>query len=134
MVAVTADAPLKVFEPEDPSETLRGWALHATRRRLIHEHEARHFDRLRCVLGTVAACLAAAAGTSAFAAWQSSNTNAIVAVTTAAIGVGAGVLGSVMTFLDPGGRAEAHRRAAVEYKSIIRTFEAACGADNTQQP
>jgi hypothetical protein len=42
---MTSEPPLKVFEPEDARSTLQGWTLHATRRRLIHEHEGRLLDR-----------------------------------------------------------------------------------------
>jgi hypothetical protein len=119
---------LKVFEPRDSHETVRAWALHTTRRRMIHEQEARRLDWFRWVLGTVATCLAAAAGTSAFAAWQSPDPSTGAAVTTAVIGVGAAVLGSIMTFLDLGGRAEAHRRTASDYKRVMRVFEEASGS------
>jgi hypothetical protein len=117
--------PLKVFEPKDAHEAVQGWALHTTRRRKIHEAEARHLDRLRYYLGTLATCLAAVAGTSAFAGWQSGSKSIAAGVATAIVGIGAAVLGSVMTFLDLGGRAEAHRRAASAYKSIMREFEEA---------
>jgi hypothetical protein len=120
--------PLKVFEPENLEEAVQGWALHATRRRKIHEVEARHLDRLRYYLGTFSACLAAVAGTSAFAAWESNRESVAAGVVTAAVGIGAAILGSVLTFLDLGGRAEAHRRAATAYKNVLREFEEASGS------
>jgi hypothetical protein len=117
--------PLRVFEPEDPREAGQGWALHATRRRMIHEAQARHLDRWRYLLGTASACLAAIAGTSAFAAWQADADNAAAAIVTAVVGIGAAILASVLTFLDLGARAEANRRAAAAYKGVLRDYEEA---------
>jgi len=125
---MSASEPVRVFEPKDPREAVQGWALHATRRRRLHEHEARRLDRLRGWLGTTTTCLGAITGTSAFAAWQSSRDDLLLGAATAALGIAAAVLGSVLTFLDPGGRAEAHRHAAVAYKGILREFEAASAA------
>jgi len=119
--------PIKVFEPDTSQQTAQGWALHTTRRRRIHEAEARVLDLLRYWLGTVSATLAAVAGTSAFAAWQSNTESIVAGVGTAVVGVGAAVLGSALTFLDFGGRAEVHRRAATRYKDILREFEEDCG-------
>ena len=118
---------LNVFEPADRREAVEGWALHATRRRIIHEQEARRLDRLRYWLGGLSTALAAIAGTSTFAAWQSGSKNLAAAIITAAIGIGAAVVGNVVAFLDLGGRAEAHRHAAVAYKRILREFEEATG-------
>jgi len=120
-------APVKVFEPASPREALHGWALHTTRRRKVHEAEARYLDRYRYLLGTLATCFAAVAGTSAFAAWQSDTKNAAAAILTAVVGVGAALLASAVTFLDLGGRAEGHRRSAAAYKGILRDFEEATG-------
>jgi hypothetical protein len=120
-------ATLTVFEPRNAREAVQGWALHATRRRIIHEAEARRLDRLRYWLGTLSACLAAIAGTSAFAAWDSDRDSVAAGVATAIVGIGAAILASVVTFLDLGGRAEAHRRAASDYKAVLREFEAASG-------
>jgi hypothetical protein len=50
---------LNVFEPADRREAVEGWALHATRRRIIHEDEARRLDRLRYWLGGLSTALAA---------------------------------------------------------------------------
>jgi hypothetical protein len=119
---------LNVFEPKDPQEVVQGWALHATRRRKIHEAEARSLDRLRYWLGTSSACLSAITGTSAFAAWESDRHSVAAGVATAVLGIGAAILGSILTFLDPGGRAEAHRRSAVAYKNVLREFEVASGS------
>jgi hypothetical protein len=116
---------LRVFEPDDPREAGQGWALHATRRRVIHEAEARHLDRWRYVLGIASTCLAAVAGTSAFAAWQSDTDNTAAAVVTAVVGIGAAILASILTFLDLGARAEANRRAASAYKGVLRDYEEA---------
>ena len=120
-------ADLNVFEPANRREAVEGWALHATRRRIIHEDEARRLDRLRYWVGALSAALAAVAGTSAFAAWQSGSKSLAAGIITAVIGIGAAVLGNVVAFLNLGGRAESHRNAAVAYKGILRDFEEACG-------
>jgi hypothetical protein len=72
--------------------------------------------------------LAAVAGTSAFAAWQSNSESIAAGVGTVVVGAGAAVLGSALTFLDLGGRAEGHRRTAAAYKTVLRGFEEACGS------
>jgi hypothetical protein len=118
--------PLKVFIPESLRETTEGWVLHATRRRRIHEEEARILDRRRYIYGTFSACLAAIAGTSAFAAWKTSNNSTYAAVATI-FGIGAALLANALTFLDLGGRAESHRQSAVAYKDLLRDFEEAFG-------
>jgi len=123
-----------IFEPQDSTEVIQGWILHATRRRIIHEREARRFDQLRLYLGLTTSCLAAVTGTSAFAAWQREGDNAPLGVATATLGIAAAILASALTFLDPGARAEAHRRAAVAYKGILRDFEEACGVRHNGSP
>jgi hypothetical protein len=124
-----------VFTPESSGETAEGWALHATRRRKIHENEARLLDRWRYWFGSLAAAFAAVAGTSAFAAWQTDSSKSTVwAVVTAIVGIGAAVLANALAFLDFGGRAEAHRRAAVAYKDILRDFEEAFGLNENGSP
>jgi hypothetical protein len=119
--------PLSVFEPADRRETVQGWALHATRRRIIHEGEARRLDQLHNWAGVLSASLAAAAGTSAFAAWETGSKSLAAAIATAVVGIGAAVLGNVVTFLNFGARAESHRNAAAAYKNVLREFEEACG-------
>ena len=124
-----------VFTPESPGETAQGWALHATRRRKIHENETRVLDRRRYWFGSLAAAFAAVAGTSAFAAWQTDSSKSTVwAVVTAIVGIGAAVLANALAFLDFGGRAETHRRAAVAYKDILREFEEAFGLNENGSP
>jgi hypothetical protein len=118
---------LNVFEPADRRETVQGWALHATRRRIIHEGEARRLDQLHNWVGVLSASLAAVAGTSAFAAWQTGSKSLAAAIATAVVGIGAAVLGNVVTFLNFGARAESHRNAAAAYKNVLREFEEACG-------
>lgn len=119
---------LRVFEPDDPREAVQGWALHATRRRNVHEAEARFLNSVRYWLGSSSTILAAVAGTSAFAAWQSTTSSLAWAIVTAVIGIGAAILGGLLTFLDPGGLSEAHRRSATAYKSVLREFEEAAGS------
>jgi mannose-6-phosphate isomerase-like protein (cupin superfamily) len=75
------------------------------------------------------------AGTSAFAAWQTDSSKSTVwAVVTASVGIGAAVLANALAFLDFGGRAEAHRWAAVAYKDILRDFEEAFGLNENGSP
>ena len=114
---------LAVFEPSDPRECLRGWALHTTRRRQIHEAQARSLDRWNRLLGVLAAGLAAFVGTSAFAAWQTDEQSSWLAVVSAALGAAAAILAGALTFLDLGASAEAHRRAAAAYKNVLRELE-----------
>jgi hypothetical protein len=71
-----------------------------------------------------AVILAALAGSSAVAAWSSGGSSGGLALLSAFIAVGATVLTAVVTFLDLGGRAERHRRAAAECKRILRRLEA----------
>jgi hypothetical protein len=89
--------------------------------RLIHEDAARRVQTLHYGLGGPAVILAALAGSSAVAAWGSSGGRALLS---AVIAVGATALTAVVTFLDLGGRAERHRRAAAECKRILRRLEA----------
>jgi hypothetical protein len=117
---------LPVFQPEHPREAAQGWALHATRRRRIHEDEARHQNRLRYWLGGPSAGLAAVAST--LAAWHSTTDNETVAVFAAGTALCAAVLAAVLTILDPGGQSEAHRRAATAYKSFLRDYEEEVGS------
>jgi hypothetical protein len=116
---------LSVFDPKDAVQALQGWALHTSRRRIIHEMHARFLDMQRLALGTLSTVLAAVAGTSAFAAWQSEGDSTAAAVVTVVVGIGAAILANVLTFLDPGARAEANRRAAVAYKDVLRDYEIA---------
>jgi hypothetical protein len=90
---------LRVFEPESPREAVEGWALHATRRRMIHEQESRRLQHWHYALGTISACLAAVAGTSAFAAWQTGTKSIGAAVATACVGIGAAIIANALTFI-----------------------------------
>lgn len=119
---------LPVFEPKDRAEVIEGWALHATRRRKAHEEQSRRLDRWNYILGTTSAALVAAVGTSAFAGWQAHARSIVAGVITAFFGVAAAVLASALTFLNLGGRAEAHRRAATAYKKVLREFESLVGS------
>lgn len=128
------ERPVNVFDPSDPEQAVHGWALNATRRRIIHEHEARRLDVPATAARQVANVPSTQRSRSAFAAWQSTSKSTGAAIATIVIGVGAAVLGSVVTFLDLGARAEAHRRAAIDYKDIMRRFEAARGLSGPHEP
>ena len=64
------------------------------------------------------------AGSSAVVAWQAQTSNATLALVSALIASVASVLTGVVTFLDLGGRAERHRKAAADYKGALRQLEA----------
>lgn len=117
---------MKIFEPLNDDEARRGWLIHTSRRRRIHELESRRLDRLRIGAGTIAAVLAAVAGSAALAGWQSKTSNAALAILASAVGLIAAAMSAAVTFLDFGGRAEAHRRSAAAYKDILRSFELWC--------
>jgi hypothetical protein len=82
--------------------------------RLIHEDAARRIQTLPYDLGGPAVIIAALAGSSAVAAWGSGSPSRGLAVLSAFIAVRATALTAVLTFLDPGGRAERHRGATAE--------------------
>jgi hypothetical protein len=116
--------PLIVYEFEQVDKLLQGWQVHVVTQRLIHEDAARRIQTLHYGLGGPAVILAALAGSSAVAAWSSGGSSGGLALLSAFIAVGATVLTAVVTFLDLGGRAERHRRAAAECKRILRRLEA----------
>lgn len=123
MTAGSDSAPLPVYGYERTDTLARGWHTHVAYQRLIHEESARRVQALHYWLGTPAAVLAALAGCSAVAAWQSNGGNPALAVLSAVIGVAASALAGTATFLDLGGRAERHRRAAADYKAALREVE-----------
>jgi hypothetical protein len=117
--------PLPVYGFELVSALLRGWQTHVARQRLIHEQSARYVQHLHYLLGGFAVLFAAVAGSSAVAAWERQSSNTGLAVASALIAAVASVLAGVVTFLDLGGRAERHRKAAADYKQALRKLEAA---------
>ena len=116
--------PVAVYEFERLDHLLQGWQTHTARQRLIHEDSARRIQAWHYGLGVPAALMAALAGTSAVAAWQSERSSTWLSVLSALIAVAASVLTGVVTFLDLGGRAERHRKAAAGYKRVLRRLEA----------
>jgi hypothetical protein len=117
-------SPLIVYEFEQVDKLLQGWQVHVVTQRLIHEDAARLVQTLHYGIGGPAVILAALAGSSAVAAWGSGGSSGGWALLSAVIAVGATALTAVVTFLDLGGRAERHRRAAAECKRILRRLEA----------
>ena len=115
--------PLNLFEPATVDGLLRGWQLHVSRRREIHERAARWTQTWSYWIGTPTAVLAALAGSSAVAAWQSEGANGMLAFIGGALGLAAAMLASVQTFLNLGARAEQHRQAANAYNKLLRSFE-----------
>lgn len=117
---------VRLFDPVDATELLRGWQLHVSRRRTVHEASARRLQRWNQWLGVPTTVLAAAAGTSAFAVGQVDGTGGsgdVLAVAGLVVGLGAAVTSHLHSSLDLGARAEAHRQAASHYKQLLRSFE-----------
>ena len=123
MTAAPDSAPLPVYGYERTDTLARGWHTHVAYQRLIHEESARQVQALHYWIGTPAAVLAALAGCSAVAAWTAPGANPALGVASAVIGVVASALAGMATFLDLGGRAERHRRAAADYKQALREIE-----------
>ena len=115
--------PLTLFTPEQFDEMLKGWQLHVARRRLIHEATARQSQRWHYIVGSVAAVLAAFAGSSLVSTWNADTSNNALSIVGGITGAAAAVLVAFQTFLDLGARAERHRQSAVEYKALLRRFE-----------
>jgi hypothetical protein len=95
--------PVKLFEPADREELLRGWLLHAHKGRDRHD-------------------FAAIVGTSVFASLESTPNNSIKIVLGLA-SISSAVLASLQTFYDFASRAESHRMAGVKYKTVVRMLE-----------
>jgi hypothetical protein len=115
---------VRLYKFERVTELLCGWQFHVVRQRLIHEQSARSIQHVHHWLGGAAVLFTAIAGSSAAAAWQKQNPNAVLAVASALVAALAAVLAGIVTFLDQGGRAEQHRKAAVDYKKALRKLEA----------
>lgn len=114
---------VRLFDPTDATELLRGWQLHVSRRRTVHEASARRLQRWNQWLGVPTTVFAAAAGTSAFAAGQADGPTEVLAVAGLVVGATAAVTSHLHSSLNLGGRAEAHRQAASHYKQLLRSFE-----------
>jgi hypothetical protein len=114
---------VRLFDPTDATELLRGWQLHVSRRRTVHEASARRLQRWNQWLGVPTTVLAAAAGTSAFAAGQTDGPTDVLAITGLVVGGTAAITSHLHSSLNLGGRAEAHRQAASHYKQLLRSFE-----------
>jgi hypothetical protein len=113
-----------LYEFDMVTELLCGWQLHVVRQRLIHEKSARSIQHSHYLLGGTAVLLTAFAGSSAAAAWQKQTQNTGLAFFSALAAALAAVLAGIVTFLDQGGRAARHRKAAVDYKKALRKLEA----------
>jgi hypothetical protein len=122
-VSTEPSKPLTIFAPEQLDELLKGWQLHVARRRLIHEATARQAQRGHYIVGSVAAVLAAFAGSSLVSTWNADTSNNALSLVGGITGAAAAVLVAFQTFLDLGARAERHRQSAVEYKALLRRFE-----------
>ena len=114
---------LRLFDPVETAELLRGWQLHVARRRTIHEAAARRLQRASTWLAVPTTILAAVAGTAAFAAARSDSATDTLGVVGLAVGLGAAITSHLQSNLNLGARAEAHRLAASSYKVLLRMFE-----------
>lgn len=114
---------MKVFEPEDVDQLLRGWLLHARKGRERHDRAARRCDRRRLLIGGSASVVSAIVGTSVFVALEKHSSDTRITVGVALLGILAAILTSLSAFLNLAERAEKHRSAGVGYKEIIRELE-----------
>jgi len=96
----------------------------------IHEQSSRSRQRRHHWLGSLAALFTAAAGSSAAVAWQQQTSYASLAFASALLAALASVFAGIITFLDLGGRAERHRKAAADYKRALRALEATAPPKN----
>jgi hypothetical protein len=113
---------MKIFEPGDPAELIKGWKLHAVKARRKHEEAARQLDRKRYLIGVPAIIVSAIVGASVIASLEAH----FGAWVTIAVGLGsiaASILASLQTFLGYAERADKHRAAGVDYKAVIRELE-----------
>jgi hypothetical protein len=114
---------VRLFDPVETAELLRGWQLHVARRRAIHETAARRLQRGSYWLAVPTTILAAVAGTSAFAAGRDGSATDALGIVGLVVGLGAAITSHLQSNLNLGARAEAHRLAAGSYKLLLRMFE-----------
>jgi hypothetical protein len=119
-VAVTEK---KLLKPASIDQLLLGWLIHAHRGRDRHDIAARVYESRRSLFGVLAVALSAAVGTSVVASVGTDSAPAWARAIVGLLSVAAAVLGSLQTYLDYAGRAERHRRAAGNYKAVIRQIE-----------
>lgn len=113
----------RLFQPQSPEELLKGWTLHAHKGRDRHDETARRLDRYHRCLGVLAAIFAAIAGTAFLADMGKQANPSLPGYIAGSIGFIAAVLASIQTASNFASRAESHRIAGVNYKSIIRKLE-----------
>jgi hypothetical protein len=118
---------LKIFEPDNEEELLRGWLLHAHKGRDRHDETTRHFESRRYWLGVPAAILSAIVGASVFASlselFEQSNLSDGVVLFVGFLSILAAALAGLQTTLNYAERAESHRVTGVKYKKIVRELE-----------
>jgi conflict system pore-forming effector with SLATT domain len=115
-------AQIKLLDPVNVAELLRGWLLHAHKGRDRHDTAARHFEGRRVWFGTPTIVLTAVVGTSVFASiGQQPGVGPKVVV--GLLSLAASVLSALQTFLDYQGRSGRHRTAAAKYKGIVHELE-----------
>lgn len=115
-------AQMKLLDPVNVAELLRGWLLHAHKGRDRHDTAARRFEGRRVWFGTPTIVLTAVVGTSVFASiGRQPGLGPTVVV--GLLSLAASVLSALQTFLDYQGRSERHRTAAAKYKGIVRELE-----------
>lgn len=116
------DEPKKVFDPENPQELVKGWALHAAKARRKHEKAARRLDRQRYLIGGASVVLSAIVGASVIASMEA-EFGARVTIAVGLLSIAASTLTGFQTQLAPAERAEKHRASAVDYKAALRELE-----------
>jgi hypothetical protein len=114
---------VRLFDPIETAELLRGWQLHVARRRTIHETAARRLHRASTWLAVPTTILAAVAGTSAFGAARADSASDTLGIIGLVVGLGAAITSHLQSNLNLGARAEAHKLAASSYKVLLRMFE-----------
>ena len=122
---------VRLLEPFDYEELLRGWLVHVHKSRDRHEAAARTFEARRAWFGGVAIAVSALATSSVIGsiATQSPGNSGAGSTSLALAGLAAiitilgGVLAALQSFLDYAGRAARHHVAAVKYKAIVRELE-----------
>lgn len=96
-----------IFEPRSVDEALRGWRLHAHKRRDRHDEAARYYDKWHYRFGIQTIALSAIVGTSVFASLEDLGGQdwkiilGLVSIISAAT-----ALSGLQTFLNFGARAE----------------------------
>jgi hypothetical protein len=128
MIANTSDsAARKIPTPVSVDETLLFWLLHAHKGRLRHDFAARQYEKYRFRLGMAATVCATLAGASMLGELAEQTSVGWIKWATGGVGILAGFLTGLNTFLKHSEHVEKHRSTGVRYKAAIREFERRIG-------